>query len=209
VLTSNPLLKKVAMSMRDWGRDCWCASGHADTCKMRFRWKLGELPYGYDHKYIYSHVGYNLKITDMQAAIGVKQLEKAPRFIEARRKNHEYLLLRMKEIEEYFVLPTKLAKAEPSWFGFVLTVRENAGFSRTQIVEHLESKGVSTRMVFAGNIVKQPAYLELEKRIVGELGGSDEIMNNTFWIGVYPGMSEEQLEYMADEIISFVKKKGN
>jgi len=206
VLTSHPVLKKIAMSMRDWGRDCWCAPGKADTCGMRFKWKLGEMPYGYDHKYIYSHVGYNLKITDMQAAIGVKQLEKAPKFIEARRKNHAYLLSRMKEVEDYFVLPTKLSKAEPSWFGFVLTVRKDAGFSRADIVGHLESKGISTRMVFAGNIVRQPAYLEIEKRIVGELNGSDEIMNDTFWIGVYPGMSKEQLEYMADEIISFAKK---
>ena len=206
VLTSKPLLKKAAMSIRDWGRDCWCKPGEADTCKMRFKWKLGDLPYGYDHKYIYSHIGYNLKITDMQAAVGVKQLEKAPKFIEARRRNHTYLLKRMREVEDYFVLPKELEKAQASWFGFALTIREDAGFSRQDIVEYLEGRGISTRMVFAGNIVRQPAYADVKSRIVGDLSGADKIMNNTFWIGVYPGLSDEQLEYMADEIIKFAKK---
>lgn len=207
VLTSNPILKKLIESFRDWGRDCWCASGKDDTCGKRFSWKLGELPLGYDHKYIYSNIGYNLHVTDMQAAVGVAQLEKLDAFIKARRENHEFYLRRMKELEEYFVLPQKLPKANPSPFGFVLTVKEGAGFTRNDIVQHLESKGIATRMVFGGNITRQPAYLGENFRVVGELIGADQIMNHTFWFGVYPGLTKEMREYVVREIDSFVKTR--
>ncbi|MFH0927100.1 MAG: lipopolysaccharide biosynthesis protein RfbH [Candidatus Micrarchaeota archaeon] len=208
LLTSNPVLKKAAESFRDWGRDCWCPPGKADTCGMRFKWKLGELPYGYDHKYIYSHVGYNLKATEMQAAVGLAQLEKLDSFIEARRKNHEWYMKRLKDYEEFFILPRHEKKADPSPFGFVLTVRDDAGFSRNDIVEFLEKNGVSTRMVFGGNIVRQPAYNGVKKRIVGELSGSDIIMNNTFWIGVYPGLDGRMKEKVAGLFGQFLRERS-
>ncbi|MFH1095474.1 MAG: DegT/DnrJ/EryC1/StrS family aminotransferase, partial [Candidatus Micrarchaeota archaeon] len=205
VLTSGALVAKAAESFRDWGRDCWCAPGESDTCGKRFGWKLGELPFGYDHKYIYSHVGYNLKATDMQAAVGCEQLKKADAFVEARRKNHSFLLGRMKEYSEYFILPRSLPKANPSPFGFVLTVKEDAPFKKNDIVKHLEAAGIATRMVFAGNIIRQPAYKNVKYRTVGKLEGADTIMNSSFWVGVYPGLTEKHLEFMADAFDEFIR----
>lgn len=206
-LTSNAILNKAINSFRDWGRDCWCSPGKSDTCSKRFKWKLGDLPYGYDHKYIYSNIGYNLKATDMQAAIGVAQLKKLPSFIGTRRKNFQYFLNRFADYEDYFILPKKEAKADPSPFGFVLTLKENASFTRDDVVQFLEGKNIATRMLFAGNLTRQPAYLDAPKRIVGQLAGADNIMNNAFWIGVYPGMSEDMLEYVAECFDEFVKSK--
>ncbi len=207
VLTNSDLAKRSAESFRDWGRDCWCAPGCDNTCGKRFGWKLGELPFGYDHKYIYSHIGYNLKATDMQAAIGCEQLKRADRFIAARRKNHQYLLDCMMDYSDYFVLPQKLPKAEPSPFGFVLSVRDGAGFSKNEIVAYLEKKNIATRQIFAGNIIRQPAYKKSKYRAIGELSGADFIMNNAFWVGVYPGMDAPRLEYMAGTFHEFMKEK--
>ncbi|MFH1306936.1 MAG: lipopolysaccharide biosynthesis protein RfbH [Candidatus Micrarchaeota archaeon] len=208
VLTSNALLNKAVNSFRDWGRDCWCAPGKADSCKKRFKWKLGELPYGYDHKYIYSNIGYNLKATDMQAAIGLAQLGKLDIFIEKRRENFEWYMKNLNEYGEYFIFPRKEKKANPSPFGFALTVRKDAPFSRNDIVQYLEGKNIATRMVFGGNITKQPAYIGIEKRVVGELNGADMIMDNAFWIGVYPGLRGGMKEYVGECFGKFLKKRG-
>jgi len=178
--TNNPLLKKNVESFRDWGRDCWCESGVDNTCGKRFEWKLGELPRGYDHKYIYSNIGYNLKMTDMQAAIGVAQLDKLPGFIQTRRDNHNYYMNVFRKYEEYFILPGKLKHAEPSWFGFILTIKENAPFDRHTIVQYLEKHKIATRMLFGGNLIKQPAYIRKEHRIISELKNTDYIMHNSF-----------------------------
>ncbi len=209
VLTSSALIKRAAESMRDWGRDCWCVPGADNTCGKRFGWQLGDLPFGYDHKYTYSHVGYNLKASDMQAAVGCEQLKKADAFVAARRKNHAYLLKALSAYDSYFILPRSLPKANPSPFGFVLTVREDAGFTRNEITAHLEKSGIATRLLFAGNILKQPAYRGTKHRVVGELRGADQIMNNSFWVGVYPGLGQAQLDFMIERISSFVKQKKN
>lgn len=210
VYTDDATLKRLVESFRDWGRDCWCPSGRDNTCGERFSRQFGELPNGYDHKYVYSHFGYNLKVTDMQAAIGCAQLEKLPGFIEARKKNWRLLREGLAGLEERFVLPEQAPSSNPSWFGFLLTVREDAGFTRERIVNHLESKGVQTRMLFAGNLIKHPCFDEMRKsgkgyRIAGELNDTDRIMRDTFWIGVYPGMGEEMLEFIIDTIIKFSK----
>ncbi len=207
VLTSSPLLKRAAESLRDWGRDCWCVPGQSNTCGKRFGWKLGELPHGYDHKYIYSNIGYNLKATDMQAAVGLAQLAKADAFIAARRANHAWFAKRLADHDSHFIFPRAEKKADPSPFGFVLTVRDDAPFSRAQIVEYLEEKKIATRMVFAGNIVRQPAYRDAPKRVVGKLTGSDTIMRQTFWFGVYPGITPPMREYVAGCIDQFIKEK--
>ncbi len=222
VYTNDGQLKRIIESFRDWGRDCWCASGKDDTCKKRFKWQLGELPYGYDHKYIYSHFGYNLKVTDMQAAIGCAQLEKLPSFIEARKKNWKLLRDGLDDLSDKLVLPEPTPDSEPSWFGFILTVREGAGFTRDEIVNHLESNGIQTRMLFAGNLIKHPCFDEMRKsghgfRVVGAtsqlfnfstsaLPVTDRIMHDSFWVGVYPGMTEEIIGYMIDKMHVFVKK---
>ncbi len=203
-------LKRIVESFRDWGRDCWCPSGHDNTCKKRFEWQLGELPYGYDHKYVYSHIGYNLKITDMQAAIGCAQLEKLPFFIEARKRNWKLLRDGLTDLSDRFILPEATPNSDPSWFGFLLTVREGAGFRRDEIVNYLESNGIQTRMLFAGNLIKHPCFDEMRKssegfRIVGELSNTDRIMCDTFWIGVYPGIDETQLDYISDVFSRFMK----
>lgn len=213
VVTNNPELKKILLSMRDWGRDCWCPSGKDNTCGRRFKWQLGELPFGYDHKYIYSHFGYNLKATDMQAAIGVAQLEKLPSFIEARKKNWKLLRDGLSDLSDKFILPEPTKNSDPSWFGFTLTVREEANFSRDEIIRYLEEKGIQTRMLFAGNILKHPAFDEMRKkgegfRVVGELKNTDKVMKDTFWIGVYPGITEEQIEYIVSTIKEFVREYG-
>jgi CDP-6-deoxy-D-xylo-4-hexulose-3-dehydrase len=191
-------LKKLVESFRDWGRDCWCEPGKENTCGKRFDWQMGGLPRGYDHKYIYSHIGYNLKLTDMQAAVGVAQLKKLPRFIEARRHNFQLLFDGLRDLEEYFVLPQATAQSEPSWFGFPIAIRSNAPFSRKQVVEFLESRKISTRLLFGGNLVRQPAYHQVPSRVVGKLENADFVMSNVFWIGVYPGLTPAMLDYILD-----------
>ncbi len=205
VYTNNPLLHKCIRSMRDWGRDCICPSGRDNLCGHRFDRQYGELPLGYDHKYVYSHFGYNLKATDMQAAVGCAQLEKFPSFVEHRRKNWQMLtdLLKENGAEERFILPQPCAHANPSWFGFMLTCRE--GVSRNDVVAHVEGSGVQTRMLFAGNLIKHPCFDEMRARgegyrVIGDLKNTDRIMRDTFWVGVYPGMTDEMLAYMGKVI---------
>ncbi len=203
VLTDKPLLRTLVESFRDWGRDCWCAPGNENTCGKRFDWQLGELPHGYDHKYIYSHVGYNLKATDMQAAVGVAQLKKLPEFIESRKRNFEYLKAGLKDVEEHFVLPTATPNSDPSWFGFPLLLRETAPFSRNALIEFLNGRKIGTRQLFGGNLVRQPAYAGLNYRVVGDLGNSDRVMNQAFWIGVYPGLTPAMLDYVLESVKEF------
>lgn len=200
VLTSNPKLKKVLESFRDWGRDCWCPPGKDNTCKKRFGWTLGELPAGYDHKYIYSHIGYNLKVTDMQAALGVSQLKKLPSFIEKRKQNFKYLKSKLVGLEDYLILPQETEGSDPSWFGFLITVKETSPITKQQLVEHLEKNKIGTRQLFAGNLVRQPLYKGANYRIVGDLSNSDTIMKNTFWVGIYPGLNTDHLDYIALKI---------
>jgi CDP-6-deoxy-D-xylo-4-hexulose-3-dehydrase len=208
IYTNDATLKRLVESFRDWGRDCWCPSGRDNTCGKRFNRQFGELPYGYDHKYVYSHFGYNLKVTDMQAAIGCAQLEKLPGFIEARKRN--WLLLRegLADLKDKFILPEPTKNADPSWFGFLLTVRDNAGFTRDQIVTHLETKGVQTRMLFAGNLIKHPCFDEMRQkgegyRVISDLINTNCIMQKTFWVGVYPGMTGEHLNFMIEKFEEF------
>ncbi|MCX6720725.1 MAG: lipopolysaccharide biosynthesis protein RfbH [Candidatus Staskawiczbacteria bacterium] len=196
VLTNNPLLKKIIASFRDWGRDCWCDSGCDNSCKNRYSWQLGKLPKGYDHKYIYSHIGYNLKITDMQAAIGLAQLKKLPKFIKARRENFNFIYRFLQKYNKYFVLPEVNKNSEPSWFGFPILVKPDAPFTRAEIVNYLEKNKIATRMLFGGNLLKQPAYENIKCRTYGDLENTDTIMNNLFWIGVYPGLTKEKLAYI-------------
>lgn len=202
VYTNDTQLKRLIESFRDWGRDCWCPSGKDNTCNNRFTRRFGELPLGYDHKYVYSHFGYNLKATEMQAAVGLAQLKKFPAFAEARKKNWAYLRKALDKYSDKLVLPEPAAHSDPSWFGFLLTVKDNAGFTRPQLVAHLEKNKVQTRMLFAGNLIKHPCFDEMRQtgkgyRVVGHLENTDRILNNTFWVGVYPGMTREMLEYMA------------
>jgi CDP-6-deoxy-D-xylo-4-hexulose-3-dehydrase len=208
VYTNDPELKRIIESFRDWGRDCWCASGKDNTCRKRFDWQLGELPYGYDHKYVYSHFGYNLKVTDMQAAIGCAQLEKLPGFIEARKKNWKLLRDGLDTLSDRFILPEASENSDPSWFGFLLTVKEDAGFTRDSIVNHLEANGIQTRMLFAGNLIKHPCFDEMRKtgewyRVVGSLENTDRIMRDAFLVGVYPGMTNEMILFMIEKIRDF------
>ena len=210
VYTNDALLSRIVESFRDWGRDCWCPSGKDNTCSNRFGQQFGELPFGYDHKYVYSHFGYNLKVTDMQAAIGCAQLEKLPRFIEARKMNWKLLRDGLAGLEDYLILPEATDNSDPSWFGFLMTVKKEAGVARDRIVNHLESKGIQTRMLFAGNLIKHPCFDEMRRsgkgyRTVGELTTTDRIMNDTFWVGVYPGLNTEMTDYIASAIQSFLK----
>ena len=204
VVTNNALLKTLAESFRDWGRDCWCEPGKDNTCGKRFDWQLGELPCGYDHKYIYSHIGYNLKMTDMQAAVGLSQLQKLPGFIAARQQNFRYLYERLKPFEDVLLLPESTPAAEPSWFGFPIGVREDAPFGRDALVRELESKKIATRLLFAGNLVRQPAYEHVKYRVAADLSRTDYVMRSVFWIGIFPGLSESMLDYMAETIGGFV-----
>ena len=199
VLTSNALMKRAAESLRDWGRDCWCASGHDDTCGKRFKWQLGSLPEGYDHKYIYSHIGYNLKATDLQAAIGRVQLKKVLGFGEQRRAHYRWLKERLKRYEEFLVLPEPVPGGDPSWFGFMLLVKEKSPVSKDQLVQLLEGAGVQTRMLFGGNLLRQPAYQNIPHRVVGPLDNTDAVMRRGFFVGVYPGLAQAQLDYMAEQ----------
>lgn len=198
VLAEKPLMKTIVESFRDWGRDCWCEPGKENTCGKRFDWQLGELPCGYDHKYTYSHIGYNLKMTDMQAAVGVSQLKKLPEFISKRRANFEALYAGLKDLDEFFILPEATPESQPSWFGFPIAVRPNAPFNRNQAIAFLESHKVATRLLFGGNLLRQPAYQGIKHRVVGSLENTDFIMNQVFWIGVYPGITAEMLDYMVD-----------
>ncbi|GHT46511.1 lipopolysaccharide biosynthesis protein RfbH [Bacteroidia bacterium] len=208
VYTDDPLLHKLVNSFRDWGRDCWCVGGVDNTCKYRFSKQFGELPLGYDHKYVYSHFGYNLKLTDMQAAIGCAQLDKLDSIVEVRRKNFATLKHGLNGIKG-LILPEPQKNSNPSWFGFLISVQEDAGFTRNELSQYLESKKIQTRNLFAGNLLKHPAFDEMRElnegyRVVGELNATDFVMNNTLWIGVYPGMTEPMLNYMIDTIKEFV-----
>jgi CDP-6-deoxy-D-xylo-4-hexulose-3-dehydrase len=211
VYTDDTELKRLMESFRDWGRDCWCMTGHDNTCKNRFNQQFGALPFGYDHKYVFSHFGYNLKITDLQASIGCAQLEKLPSFIEARKKNWTLLRDGLEKLSDKFILPEKTENSDPSWFGFLLTVKENAGFTRDEIVKYLEKNKIQTRMLFAGNLIKHPCFDEMRKegkgyRIAGDLTITDKIMKDTFWLGVYPGMTEEMIEFIIKTINNYIEK---
>ncbi|MDB4950374.1 MAG: putative aminotransferase [Gemmatimonadetes bacterium] len=200
VLTRTPKLAKLVESFRDWGRDCWCEPGDENTCGKRFDWQLGELPHGYDHKYTYSHVGYNLKLTDMQAAVGVAQLKKLPGFVDARRANFEFLYRALEPFQDALILPQATANSTPSWFGFPITLRADAGVDRREVIRRLDELKIGTRLLFAGNLLRQPAYQGIEHRVVGDLRVADEIMMRTFWVGVYPGLTEEMLAFVAEAI---------
>lgn len=195
---NSPTLKKLVESFRDWGRDCWCEPGKDNTCGKRFCWKMGELPEGYDHKYIYSHIGYNLKLTDMQAAIGLAQLTKVSDFIQKRKDNFSFLCAGLRELEEYLILPEATQHSDPSWFGFPISIRESAPFCRNDVVAYLNNKQIATRLLFGGNLIKQPAYRNIQHRIIGELRNCDFVMNQCFWIGVYPGLTREMLEFVIE-----------
>lgn len=208
VYTNNLLLHRIVNSFRDWGRDCWCDSGKDNTCGIRFTQQFGELPLGYDHKYVYSHFGYNLKVTDMQAAIGCAQLRKIPAIVEARKQNWTYLREGLRGLEDRLIFAEPTGNSDPSWFGFLIFVKENAGFTRNDLVHHLERHHIQTRMLFAGNLIKHPCFDEMRKsgegfRVVGELKNTDLVMTNSLWIGVYPGMKKPMLDYMIKEIKAF------
>lgn len=207
VLVKKGSMKKIVESLRDWGRDCWCPPGQDNTCNRRFDWHLGELPYGYDHKYVYSHIGYNLKMTDMQAAVGVAQLDKLDDFVSRRNSNFKRLHKGLKPLEEFLLLPKATKGSEPSWFGFPLTVKEGAPFSRFDLVQHIESRRIGTRQLFGGNLLRQPAYKGIPMRVVGNLKNADIITEQTFWVGVYPGLSDEMIDYIIDTITEFVTGK--
>lgn len=209
VYTNNSLLKKIILSMRDWGRDCWCESGVDNTCRCRFSKSFGTLPRGYDHKYVYSHFGFNLKVSDMQAAIGCAQLEKFPSFVEKRKLNRKRLYEGLKDLDQLILVETQ-PNSDPSWFGFMITLSDSASFTRNELVEYLESNKIQTRNLFAGNMIKHPMFdnmvLDKDYRIIGDLKVTDKIMNDSFWIGLYPGMGEEAIDYMIKKIKEFLKK---
>ncbi|WP_295436563.1 DegT/DnrJ/EryC1/StrS family aminotransferase [uncultured Thiodictyon sp.] len=200
VFTNNGLLKPIAESFRDWGRDCFCAPGKDNTCKKRYHWQLGGLPAGYDHKYTYSHAGYNLKITDMQAACGLAQLDKAPEFIARRKANFAYLTAQLRGCEEHLILPAATPNSDPSWFGYPITLRPESGIARVELLRHLDRHKIGTRLLFGGNLTRQPYFEGRQYRVVGDLTNTDTIMHQTFWIGVYPGLTEGMLDYAAHQI---------
>jgi CDP-6-deoxy-D-xylo-4-hexulose-3-dehydrase len=204
VFTNNDELKSIAESFRDWGRDCYCQPGKDNTCGKRFCQQLGDLPYGYDHKYTYSHLGYNLKITDMQAACGLAQLEKAPQFIQARKDNYAFLKERLKDCEEFVSLPEPTEHSDPSWFGFPITLKENCPVTRLDLLTYLDQNKVGTRLLFAGNLTRQPYMIGANYRISGDLTNTDNVMNNTFWIGVQPALTRDMLEFAASKIESYL-----
>ena len=205
VVTKDEILGRICRSIRDWGRDCYCTGGENNTCGRRFSQQFGELPYGYDHKYVYSHIGYNLKVTDMQAAIGVAQLEKLPEFIEKRKSNFDTLFQILSRYEEIFILPKALPNTDPSWFAFPITIRDSAGFNRRELVQFLEVNRIETRNLFSGNLLRHPAFMHIDCRVIGDLRNTDIITNQTFFIGVYPGIEESQLEWVEEVFSRFMK----
>ena len=207
VLTNSPKLKKIIESFRDWGRDCWCAPGTDNTCGKRFEWQLGDLPFGFDHKYIYSHIGYNLKLSDMQAAIGVAQLNKLDTFIKQRKENFQFLHKGLQPLEKYFSLPYDAVNTNPSWFGFPILVKEASPFNRNEIVKRLAEKNIGTRLLFGGNILKQPAYNSILSRVIGDLSYTDQVMRNVFWIGVQPSLSIDMKKYIIKTFMETFKYK--
>ncbi len=209
VFTDKPRLKRVLESMRDWGRDCWCAPGMDNTCGKRFCRKLGDLPMGYDHKYTYSHCGYNLKITDMQAAVGVAQLDRLEDFIAARRRNFDALTALLKPMEDAFILPQATPNSEPSWFGYPITLREGAPFKRDDLTQFLDANRIGTRLLFGGNLIRQPYMRNREYRVVGDLTNADIVTERTFWIGIYPGLNDDHLSYVAERIHQFMSEANS
>lgn len=207
VLTSDPLLRRIIMSLRDWGRDCWCEPGHDDTCHKRLSQQCGKLPFGYDHKYVYSHIGYNLKVTDMQAAIGLAQLKKLNIFVAARKKNFHLLYEHLQQYQKHLILPRAAVGSDPSWFGFPILVKAGAPFSRNEIVSCLEKNKIATRMLFGGNLLRQPAYQNIKRRVVGNLINTETVMNDLFWIGVYPGIDRPRLDYICARFNDFILEK--
>ena len=207
VLTDKPKLKKIIESFRDWGRDCWCIPGKDNTCGKRFIWQLGDLPHGYDHKYTYSHIGYNLKATDMQAAVGVSQLKKLPGFIQKRKDNFVYLHSLLSSLQDFLILPQATPNSDPSWFGFPIAVRTDAPFTRNELVQFLDSRKIGTRLLFGGNLIRQPAYRNSQYRVASSLKNADFIMNNVFWIGVYPGLTTSMLDYVGEALGDLIKNK--
>lgn len=207
VVTDDSRLRRLLESFRDWGRDCWCDPGKADTCGKRFQWQLGGLPCGYDHKYTYSHVGYNLKATDMQAAVGVSQLRKLPEFIAARKRNFQLLREGLAGLEHALILPEATPGTDPSWFGFPLAVRPEAPFTRPELIRWLEDRKIATRLLFGGNLTRQPAYQNVEFRRVGDLARSDFVMNHVFWLGLYPGLTPEMIDYVVRTVRAFVDQR--
>lgn len=205
VLTNDTRLKKIVESFRDWGRDCWCAPGVDNTCNKRFGWQLGTLPFGYDHKYTYSHVGYNLKMTDMQAAVGCAQLDKLSEFIAKRRQNFDFLYQNLQDLRDVLTLPEATPGSEPSWFGFLLSVKEDANFTRNELVQYLESRRIGTRLLFGGNLIRQPLYQGLNYRVIGDLPNTDRVMQSAFWIGLFPGLTEEMLNYTVSVMREFCR----
>ncbi|MEA2286569.1 MAG: CDP-4-dehydro-6-deoxyglucose reductase [Solirubrobacteraceae bacterium] len=203
VLTNRGVMKRIVEIVRDWGRDCWCDPGCDNTCGKRFSQRFGTLPEGYDHKYVYSHLGYNLKATDMQAAVGHAQLQRLDEFVAARRANHAFLREALSELEDVLVLPEATPSSDPSWFGFALTVREEAPFRRPELIRHLEGRGIATRLMFGGNLVRQPAYSESEHRVAGDLRGADSIAERAFWVGTYPGITDQMVDWMVESIREF------
>lgn len=210
VLMDSMKLSRICESFRDWGRDCYCEPGKDNTCGKRFEWDFGSLPYGYDHKYTYSHVGYNLKVSDMQAAIGLSQLNKLDDFIKRRRENFNGLNYRIKHkgLDRYFILPQPTPGTNPSWFGYLLTLRDNIGITRRELTAELEKRRIGTRLLFAGNLTKQPAFQNVDYRVSGELSNTDRVMENSFWVGVWPGLKNEHLDYMVDTIAEILLEKG-
>lgn len=206
VLTNDSRLKRILESFRDWGRDCYCAPGKDNTCKKRYDWQHGDLPAGYDHKYVYSHIGYNLKITDMQAAVGLAQMDRLPGFIAARKRNFAYLKQALAPLEAFLTLPEATPNSDPSWFGFPITIRDDASFSRVDLLRYLDEKNIGSRLLFAGNLIRQPYFKDVNYLVSSEIDQTDRVMNSTFWIGLYPGLSEEMLSYTVDRIKQFVDR---
>jgi CDP-6-deoxy-D-xylo-4-hexulose-3-dehydrase len=207
ILAKSPLVRRQLESFRDWGRDCYCATGQDNTCQKRFAWQLGSLPEGYDHKYIYSHIGYNLKGTDLQAALGLSQLAKIEGFHEARKNNFRFLYDALVKVPD-FTMPEATKNSDPSWFGFPITLKDESPINREELLRFLDSRLIGTRLMFAGNILRQPGYVDIPRRVVGNLENADKIMRRSFWLGVYPGLTEKMLEYVVENIFEFVKQKG-